>query len=70
MIKPPQNNKTDPATAKQPLGETLPLRITEQTDTRLSLSARKTGLNKSTVMRMAINHGLPLVEAGKLAPAL
>ncbi|MFY8215607.1 MAG: hypothetical protein ACOVMP_03295 [Chthoniobacterales bacterium] len=49
------------------LGETLPVRLPDETEKRLLLIAKITGLSKSDVMRMAINHGLPQLEAGKLA---
>jgi len=50
-------------------GETLPVRISKSVDDKLKLIARKTGLTKSDVLRMAVNHGLPSVEAGRIPSA-
>lgn len=49
------------------LKETLPVRLTESVDAKISLISQATGLNKSQIVRMALNHGLPLLEAGKIS---
>jgi predicted DNA-binding protein len=48
------------------LGETLPVRIHPDIDSRLRLIASISGLTRSDVLRMAIRHGLPAIESGKL----
>lgn len=48
-------------------GETLPVRISKVVDDKLKRIAKTTGLSKSDVMRMAINHGLPAMEAGRMS---
>jgi predicted DNA-binding protein len=48
-------------------GETLPVRLSKAVDDKLKRIAKHTGLSKSDVLRMAVNHGLPAVEAGKMA---
>lgn len=52
---------------KRRFGETLPVRLPNSTDSRLRRIAEATGLNKSDIMRIALAHGLPLIEAGQLA---
>lgn len=47
-------------------GNTLPVRLNERVDAKLKLIADRHGLSKSDVLRMAINHGLPKIEAGQL----
>ncbi len=47
-------------------GDTLPIRITTEVDRRLSQIRRATGLTKSDIARMAIAHGLPELEAGRI----
>lgn len=47
-------------------GETLPVRISKSVDDKLKRIAKHTGLSKSDVLRMAVNHGLPAVEAGRI----
>jgi predicted DNA-binding protein len=47
-------------------GETLPVRISKSVDDKLKLIAKRTGLSKSDVLRMAVNHGLPAVDAGRM----
>jgi len=47
-------------------GETLPVRISKSVDDKLKLIAKRSGLSKSDVLRMAVNHGLPAVEAGRI----
>jgi predicted DNA-binding protein len=47
-------------------GETIPVRIPGALDRRLKNISKVTGLSKSDVTRMAINHGLPELEAGRL----
>lgn len=47
-------------------GETLPVRISKSVDDKLKLIAKRTGLSKSDVLRMAVNHGLPAVDAGRI----
>lgn len=47
-------------------GETLPVRISKSVDDKLKRIAQHTGLSKSDVIRMAVNHGLPAVESGRL----
>jgi len=48
------------------LSETLPVRLQADVDRRLRLIAQKTGLTKSDALRMAINHGLPQLEQGRV----
>ncbi len=48
-------------------GETLPVRLSKPVDDKLKRIAKHTGLSKSDVLRMAVNHGLPALESGKLA---
>lgn len=48
-------------------GETLPVRISKTVNDKLKRIAKNTGLSKSDVMRMAINHGLPAMEAGRMS---
>lgn len=52
---------------KRRFGETLPVRLPNETDARLRRIAKATGLNKSDVMRIALAHGLPRIEAGEIA---
>jgi predicted DNA-binding protein len=47
-------------------GETLPVRIPEAVNARLKVIAKQTGLSRSDIMRLAIAHGLPSVEANRL----
>ncbi|MCW5560020.1 MAG: ribbon-helix-helix protein, CopG family, partial [Verrucomicrobiae bacterium] len=47
-------------------GETLPVRLTAETNVRLKRIAKATGLNRSDVMRIALAHGLPRIEAGEI----
>lgn len=48
-------------------GETFPVRMSPDTNARIKRVAKAVGLSKSDVLRMAMAHGLPLVEAGKLS---
>ena len=48
-------------------GETFPVRISPDTNNRVRRIAKAVGLSKSDVLRMAMAHGLPLVEAGQLS---
>lgn len=50
-------------------GQTLPVRLTKSVDDKLKKIAKHHGLSKSDVLRMAINHGLPAMEAGRLTIA-
>lgn len=70
--------RTKPKTAKETskkatkpkrFGETLPLRISSAVDAKVSLIAIRHNITKSDVVRMAINHGLPDLEAGRLPAA-
>lgn len=47
-------------------GEVLPVRLSETIDTRLKDIADATGLTKSAALRLAIAHGLPELEAGRI----
>ena len=47
-------------------GKVLPVRLTDDTNRRLKRIADHAGLTKSDALRMAINHGLPNLEAGHL----
>lgn len=47
-------------------GETLPVRLAKPVDDKLKRLAKHHGLSKSDVLRMAINHGLPALESGKM----
>ena len=48
-------------------GKVLPVRLTEDVDRKLKSFARLTGVTKSDALRMAINHGLPDLEAGRIS---
>ncbi len=50
-------------------GETIPVRFRKTTTDKIRLIATATGLNKSDVIRLAINAGLPEIEAGRLSIA-
>jgi predicted DNA-binding protein len=50
-------------------GQTLPVRLTKSVDDKLKRIAKHHGLSKSDVLRMAINHGLPAMESGRLTIA-
>ena len=52
--------------SKEPKCETLPVRISNRTAARLKYVSRKTGLSRSDLVRMAIEHGLPALERGEL----
>jgi predicted DNA-binding protein len=52
------------------LGETLPVRLPTEIDERIQKIAAATVLTKSAIIRMAVNHGLPEIEAGRLHPNL
>lgn len=47
-------------------GNTLPLRIAPQSAARIKKLSDNTKLSASDIARMAINHGLPLLERGEL----
>jgi hypothetical protein len=47
-------------------GETIPLRLKKTTAQKVRIIATATGLNSSDVLRLAINAGLPGLEAGNL----
>ena len=47
-------------------GNVLPVRLPSEVDRRLKRVARAAGISKSDAMRMAINHGLPDLEAGRI----
>jgi len=47
-------------------GKVLPVRLTDDVDRRLKKLARSAGVTKSDALRMAINHGLPDLEAGRI----
>lgn len=59
----------DKNTKKRKLGETLPVRLPEDVDRRLRLVAGSACLTVSDALRMAVAHGLPALEAGKIALA-
>lgn len=48
------------------LCETLPVRLPVEVDKRIRKVAEAAGLSRSDALRMAINHGLPEIEAGRL----
>ena len=48
------------------LGKTLPVRLQDDTDDRLKRIALSVGVTKSDALRMALAHGIPLLEAGRL----
>ena len=52
-------------------GNVLPVRLPYEVDKRLKHIARAAGLTKSDALRMAIAHGLPSLELGRirLSPA-
>jgi predicted DNA-binding protein len=47
-------------------GNVLPVRLTSEVDRKLKLVAKAAGITKSDALRMAINNGLPELEAGRL----
>jgi predicted DNA-binding protein len=47
-------------------GNVLPVRLTNEVDRKLKLVAKAAGITKSDALRMAINNGLPELEAGRL----
>ncbi len=48
------------------LKETLPVRLSTDVDSRLKRIAMAVGISKSDALRMAISHGLPELEAGRI----
>jgi predicted DNA-binding protein len=48
-------------------GNVLPVRLPADTDKRLKRIAKAVGISKSDALRMAINHGLPNLEAGRIS---
>ena len=52
--------------SKTRLQETLPVRLPRDVRDKIRIISVRTGLTSSAVMRMAINHGLPELEAGRL----
>jgi len=54
---------------KARLNETLPVRLQTEVDLRLKRIAAAAGITKSDALRMAINHGLPHLEAGRISLA-
>ena len=54
---------------KPRLNETLPVRLQTEVDRRLKKVAEAAGISKSAALRMAINHGLPQLEAGRISLA-
>lgn len=48
-------------------GKVLPVRLTEDVDRKLKRFARAAGITKSDALRLAINHGLPDLEAGRIS---
>ena len=51
---------------KRRFGNVLPVRLPGDVDDRLRLVAAAAGISKSDAMRMAIAHGLPNLEAGRI----
>jgi predicted DNA-binding protein len=49
------------------LAETLPVRLQTDVEKRIRLIAMAAGITKSDALRMAINHGLPALEAGRIS---
>lgn len=49
------------------LSETLPVRLQADVEQRLKKIAKCAGITKSDALRMAINHGLPALEAGRIS---
>jgi len=47
-------------------GNVLPVRLSITVDRRLKVIARVAGISKSDAIRMAIAHGLPDLEAGRI----
>lgn len=47
-------------------GDVLPVRLPGAVDLRLKRIARAAGVSKSDALRMAIAHGLPELEAGRI----
>ncbi|HYE30968.1 MAG TPA: hypothetical protein VEH27_06060 [Methylomirabilota bacterium] len=47
-------------------GDVLPVRLPETVNKRLVKVARAAGISKSDALRLAIAHGLPDLEAGRL----
>lgn len=62
----PSKKKNSPKPKPRRFGETLPLRLSTETESKVAQITQRVGLTKSDVVRMAITHGLPLVEAGRL----
>ena len=57
---------TKPTPSKTGLCATLPVRLDAEVQGKLDLIAKQTSLTRSAVMRLAINHGLPMLEAGRI----
>jgi len=47
-------------------GDVLPVRLPESVSARLKKIAKASGLSKSDALRMAIAHGLPDLERGRI----
>ena len=47
-------------------GSVLPVRLTPEVKQKLMDIARATGITSSDALRMAVNHGLPALESGRL----
>lgn len=48
-------------------GNVLPVRLPDEVNRKLKLVATKAGITKSDALRMAINNGLPALEAGRIS---
>lgn len=51
---------------KRRYGSVLPVRLPDTVDARLKLIAESASITKSDALRLAIAHGLPSLESGRI----